>query len=150
MGPPQPHSSCGSLSDLQHPWQHNPWLPFPMDLKASDIHPPSASCSPIPAQDPWITPLQDHNPDSELYWCPWLHSELVIPDLPATATHMDTCALPPHPHCPGPLLDFASPVVTSGPGSPGFQPSARSHLPCSQIVRPAQLQRSSIASAAIH
>ena len=35
-----------------------------------------------------------------------------IPDLPLLATSLDTCALPPYPHCPGPLLDFTTPAVT--------------------------------------
>ena len=122
MGPPPPYALCGSPSDLQHPWQHNPWLPAPMNFKASEILPPPASCSPIPAPDPWTTPLQDHHPDSELYWCPWLDSELIIPDHPRP--HMDTCALPPHPHCPGPLLDFAEPPVTRPAAAQALQASS--------------------------
>ena len=43
------------------------------------------------------------SPDSELYWSPWLYSDIVIPDHPSGSSAL-TCSLPPFPHCPGPLL----------------------------------------------
>ena len=55
--------------------------------------------------------LQESNSESELFWCPWLYSVLTIPDHPSQAP-ADTCALPPYPLCPGPLLDANTPPVT--------------------------------------
>ena len=81
---------------------------------------PHAICGPNSASDPRIAPIQDHQPDSELYWCPWLLSDLVIPDLSSLTTHPDTCALPTHPHYPWPLHEFATPAVTSPPSSLAF------------------------------
>ena len=58
----------------------------------TEIKPEQASISP-------------HHPslDSELYWSPWLYSDIVIPDHPSGSSAL-TCSLPPFPHCPGPLL----------------------------------------------
>ena len=43
------------------------------------------------------------SPDSELYWSPWLYTDLIIPDHQSGSSAL-TCSLPPFPHCPGPLL----------------------------------------------
>ena len=43
------------------------------------------------------------SPDLELYWSPWLYTDLVIPDHQSGGSAL-TCSLPPFPHCPGPLL----------------------------------------------
>ena len=58
----------------------------------TEIKPEQASISP-------------HHPslDSELYWSPWLYSDIVIPDHPSGSSAL-TCSLPPFPHCPGPML----------------------------------------------
>ena len=56
-----------------------------------------------------ISPLNP-SPDSELYWSPWLYSDIVIPDHPSGSSAL-TCSLPPFPHCPGPLLASDPPPV---------------------------------------
>ena len=43
------------------------------------------------------------SPDSELYWSPWLYTDLIIPYHQSGSSAL-TCSLPPFPHCPGPLL----------------------------------------------
>ena len=43
------------------------------------------------------------SPDSELYWSPWLYTDLIILDHQSGSSAL-TCSLPPFPHCPGPLL----------------------------------------------
>ena len=50
------------------------------------------------------------SPDSELYWSPWLYSDIVIPDHLSGSSAL-TCSLPPFPHCPGPLLASDPPPV---------------------------------------
>ena len=54
-----------------------------------------------------ISPLNP-SPDSELYWSPWLYSDIVIPDHPSGSSAL-TCSLPPFPHCPvrRPDMSFA-------------------------------------------
>ena len=94
-----------------------------------------AICGPQSASDPWITPSQDYHPDSELFWCPWLQSDLVIPDLPTLAAHSDTCALPPHQNCPGPLLEFTTPAVTRQPASLALQAASPQLAPLLHAVR---------------
>ena len=68
---------------------------------------PHAICDLISAPDPGLTPSQDPHRTLTCTGAPG--SDLVIPDLPLLAAHPDMCALPPHPHCPGPLLEYATP-----------------------------------------
>ena len=61
-------------------------------------------------QDHALTIPLNPSPDSELYWSPWLYSDIVIPDHPS-GNLAHTCSLPLFPHCPGPLLASDPPPV---------------------------------------
>ena len=136
------HGLCGSVTDTP-PGTLGDEPQVKQDFDAMDHHasypnlstlesPPIASCSGTPEAlvikpDPLeVAPspcsdatLWESHPESELFWCPWLYSELTIPEHPSQ-TPADTCALPPYPLCPGPLLDANTPPVTRPPLSQDF------------------------------
>ena len=102
--PSDSHASGASAQDLLFPPGHfktkeekeeQAWA-----LKANtEIKQDQASISPL-----------NPSPDSELYWSPWLYSDIVIPDHPSGSSDL-TCSLLPFPHCPGPLLASDPPPV---------------------------------------
>ena len=106
------HASHPIPSLLESP----PLVSGPGTSEAVVIKPDPCELAPSPCSD--ATPREAH-PESELFWCPWLYSEVTIPEHP-TQTPADTCALPPYPLCPGPLSDALTPPVTRPPLSQDF------------------------------
>ena len=97
-------------------------------------------------QDNALTSPLNPSPDSELYWSPWLYSDIVIADHPSGNSAL-TCSLPPFPHCPGTLLASDPPPVHRHVLCLRARaPSSSIHLPGSTRSRSPQLQRSPPAS----
>ena len=104
-----------------------------------------------PTAQPESAP-QESNSESELFWCPWLYSELAIPDHPSPVP-ADKCALPPYPLCPVPLLDVSMPPVTRPALSQDFAQAFPNLALIYSTVKSAgapQLQRSPPTCAAQH
>ena len=72
-----------------------------------------------PKPEPQAPDPTGHTLESELFWCPWLYSEVSITEHPSGFSP-DTCLLPPYPHCPGPLLESLLPPVNRPSMSHGF------------------------------
>ena len=129
--PPTAHLDVTSFqpSDVPQPDRHDDDTLQPTDQPHHTpvAAPPDSHASGNLAQDFFCSPrqkdrarrqLRRHNdfkpdqtssspllpsPDSELYWSPWLYTDLIIPDHQSGSSAL-TCSLPPFPHCPGPLL----------------------------------------------
>ena len=72
-----------------------------------------------PKLEPQTADPASHTAESELFWCPWLYSEVAIPEHVSASTP-DTCLLPTYPHCPGPLLESMPAPVDRPAMSHGF------------------------------
>ena len=86
----QHHASRPSLSTLDQ----QPILSLSGTPEALVIKPDPLELAPSLCND---ATLQESHPESELFWCPWLYSELTIPS--THHRHQQTPALCPHILC---------------------------------------------------